>query len=129
MNSVMIRPQPPSERITRRKTVSVTPAMGARNCRRTNGQIANFDFGGNMAQLYFMEVPPAGRPMPPAPAPARSRSDVRGRRGFNRKRLTGATSVAGFGRLLPNERSQILWNRQKNYRSLAPRRAPVRLQP
>src|SRR4029077_11172446 len=30
VNSVMIRPQPPRLRIMRRKTVSVTPAMGAR---------------------------------------------------------------------------------------------------
>src|ERR1700676_1725009 len=30
VNSVMIRPQPPSPRIMRRKTVSVTPAIGAK---------------------------------------------------------------------------------------------------
>src|ERR1700674_2477360 len=30
VNSVMIRPHPPRPRIMRRKTVSVTPAMGAR---------------------------------------------------------------------------------------------------
>src|SRR5271169_3875723 len=29
VNSVMIRPQPPKPRIMRRKTVSVTPAIGA----------------------------------------------------------------------------------------------------
>src|SRR5580704_17042537 len=95
VNSVMISPQPPSERITRRKTVSVTPAIGARI---VAGQIARSRIlisVGNIMQLYFMEVIPAGRPVPPDPAAAADAFAVGAESAA--RLLTGVTNVAGFG--------------------------------
>src|ERR1700732_5297708 len=93
----MISPHPPSERITRRNTVSVTPAIGARI---VPGQIARLRIlisDGNILQLYFMEVMPAGRPMPPDPAAAAAAEEFVVGAESAETLFTGATSVAGFG--------------------------------
>src|SRR5580704_2074857 len=93
----MISPQPPSERITRRKTVSVTPAIGARIVAGeiTRSRILISD--GNIAQIYFMEVPPAGRPMPPDPAATAAAAAFATGADSTATLFTGATNVTGFG--------------------------------
>src|ERR1700685_1425582 len=65
----MISPQLPSERITRRKTVSVTPAIGARIVAGRMGLSRILISMGNMSEAYFTEVPSAGR-VAAEPAPA-----------------------------------------------------------
>ena len=54
VNSVMIRPHEPSERITRRKTVSVTPAIGARIVAGRMAISRILSSGGN---ILFMLLP------------------------------------------------------------------------
>ena len=45
VNSVMINPQPPRLRMKRRKTVSVTPAMGASTVAGRHAHTANRELG------------------------------------------------------------------------------------
>src|ERR1700693_4034447 len=93
----MISLHPHGERITRQNTVSVTPPMGAR---MVAGQIARSRIlisDGNIMQLYFMEVLPVGRPMPPDPAAAAGAAAFAVGAESAATVLTGTANVAGFG--------------------------------
>src|SRR5258707_13308906 len=58
VNSVMRRPQPPRPRMTRRKSVSVTPAMGARTAA---GRIVKSRIW-KRAGIIYLSLGPCARP-------------------------------------------------------------------
>ena len=53
VNSVMMRPQPPRFRMKRRKTVSVTPAMGASTVAGAISMGPMWKRLGNMSSLHY----------------------------------------------------------------------------
>src|SRR5260370_10975041 len=58
VNSVISRPQPPSPRMTRRKSVSVTPAIGARTAA---GRMVKLRIW-KLAGIIYLSLGPCARP-------------------------------------------------------------------
>src|SRR6202451_2930518 len=92
----MISPQLPSERITRRKTGSGTPAIGARIVAGRMALSRILISIGNMSEAYFAEVPSAGGAAAEA-GPAGDAETFAGASELTAALATAAASARGFG--------------------------------